>query len=343
MADINVIINDATQVISQEGFGKVLVVSTTKELAYKEYDITENLTSFKTDFTEETEVYKIANIFASQNPRPTKVAAFGKDLSASVDKALDLTTALNTLITEHNNWYRILLEDTTETLIGAISAWCQTNNKMFYTQFKNTDFTVDFTLKDRTVLGYKEGTDRLDAAMAGYAASRIPGSYTFKFKNLKGVTPDALSTTELETIRGKNMNSYIKKFEVLGIGDAQLDNGMTASGEFIDHIESMDWVQFRIQNEIAKLLMTNEKVPYSDAGIQMVVVAVTTALNDGFTNGVILEGADKSPQFNVSYKSLKDIPELDRKKRKLTGVTFSYVEAGAIEEATINGAVVLNL
>lgn len=343
MADINVIINDATQVISQEGFGKVLVVSITKELAYKEYDITENLDAIKSDFAEGTEVYKIVNTFAGQNPRPIKIAVFGKDLSASLDKPADLITALNTLITEHSNWYRIVLEDITETIIAAVSTWCEANNKMLYTQFSNTDFTTDFTLKKRSILAYKENAERLDAAMAGYAASRIPGSYTFKFKNLKGVTADALSTVKLETIRSKKLNSYIKKFEVLGIGDAQLDSGITASGEFIDHIESIDWVQFRIQNEIAKLLMTNEKIPYSDAGIQMVVVAVTTALNDAFANGIVLEGADKSPQFSIGYKALNNIPELDRKNRKLTGITFSYAEAGAIEEATISGSVVLSL
>lgn len=343
MADINVIISDQTQVTSQEGFGKVLVLATGVTQEYKEYNISENLEEVLEDFAENTEVYKIVNAFASQIPRPTVVAIYGMNLSSSTDKAADVTTALNALITTENNWYRIALEDKTETVITAVSTWAEANKKMFYTQFANTTFTTDFTSKKRSVLGYKEGTERLDASMLGYAASRIPGSFTFKFKNLKNITADALSSSEIATIKNKNMNSYIKKFEVLGIGDAQLDNGVTASGDFIDHIESMDWVEFRIQYEIAKLLVTSEKVPYTNAGIQTVVVAVTTALQDAFNNGIIGTNEDNTPAFVVNYKNLNDIPQADRAARKLTGITFSYVEAGAIHEVTINGAVVLEL
>lgn len=343
MADINVIISDQTQVVSREGFGKVLVLATGVTQAYKEYNIAEDLTEVLEDFADNTEVYKMINTFASQVPRPTIVAVYGVNLTSSTDKAADITTALNTLITTDNNWYRIALEDKTETVIAAVSTWAEANKKMFYTQFANTTFTTDFTAKKRSVLGYKEGTERLDAAMLGYAASRVPGSFTFKFKNLKSVTADALSSTEITTIKNKNMNSYIKKFEVLGIGDSQLDNGVTASGDFIDHIESMDWVQFRIQYEIAKLLVTSEKVPYTNAGIQTVVVAVTTALQDAFNNGIVGANEDNTPAFVVNYKNLNEISQADRAARKLTGITFSYVEAGAVHEVTISGAVVLEL
>lgn len=343
MADINVIISDQTQVTSQEGFGKLLVVCTTTAHSYEEYDISEDLASVQVDFATDTEVYKIVNTFASQEPRPQKVAIFGTDISASQDKAADLTTALNTLITQYPNWYRIILDDKTETLIAAVATWSETNNKRFYTQFDNTTFTTDFTSKKRTALGYKKNTDRLDAAMVGYAATRIPGSFTFKFKNLKNITADAILPADLATIRSKNMNAYVNKFEVIGLGTAQLDSGVTASGDYIDHIESMDWVKFQIESEIAKLLMATEKVPYTDAGIQQVVSAITTALQSAFNNGIIGTNEDNTPAFSITYKTVREIPSTDRQNRKLTGIKFNYVEAGAIEEVTVNGAVVLEL
>lgn len=343
MSDITVTISDATQVVNQAGFGLCLIVSTTATHAYEEYDISEDLTSLVEDFVSNTEVYKIAETFALQDPRPLQVAVFGVDLSSSLQKAADLTAALNTLITTNNNWYRVILEDKTEALITAMSTWAESNSKMFYTQFGNTTFTTDFTVKTRTVLGYKENTDRLDVAMAGYAATRIPGSFTFKLKNLNGITADAITPAELETIHAKNMNAYMKKFEQQGLGSAQLDAGLVASGKHIDQIESRDWVKFRIQQEIAKLLTTSEKVPYNDDGIGQVVAAITVALNDAWKNGIIDNKKDKTPAFIVTYKAVADIPVADKAARKLTGVTFKYIELGAIEEVYVTGAVVLTL
>lgn len=343
MPDINVNISDQTQIISQDGFGLCLIVCTTKAQNYKEYDISADLASVVADFATNTEVYKMVNALASQNPRPTKVAIFGIDLSASVQKADDLTAALNTLITTNNDWYRIALEDETETLIAAVSTWSETNLKMFYTKFANTTFATDFTAKNRTVLGYKENTDKLDTAMMGYAATRIPGSFTFKFKNLINIDADPITPTELADIKAKNMNCYFSKFAVQGLGTAQLDNGVVASGKFIDQIESRDWVQFRIEQEIAKLLMSAEKVPYNNDGIQQVVTCVTTALNDAFKNQIIDSKEDKTPAFTVSYKTVNQISTIDKQARKLTGITFNYVELGSVQEVTVSGAVVLSL
>lgn len=341
--DIVVSITDQTQLVTQAGFGLVLIVSTTKTLAYKEYDISEDLTELATDFASNTEVYKIASTYATQSPRPLIIAVFGVDLSTSSQKATDLAAALNTLITTNNNWYRVILEDKTEALISAMGDWCETNGKMFYTEFGNTTFTTDFTAKTRTVLGYKENTDRLDAAMAGYAATRIPGSFTFKFKNLNGITADAITPTELTAIQTKNMDCYYKKFEVQGYGTAQLDAGLVASGKRIDQIESRDWIKYRIQQELARLLTSSEKIPFNDTGIQQVVSAVKVALNDGWRNGIIDSNTNGAAAAVVSYKKKSELPSQDILNRRLTGITFQYVELGAIESVTVSGAVVLQL
>lgn len=342
-SDITVTISEDTQVVTQAGFGLCLIVSTTTTHAYEEYDISEDLSAVVTDFADTTEVYKIAETFAAQNPRPTKIAIFGVDLSSSVQKSADLTAALNTLITTNNNWYRIILEDKTEILITAASDWAETNTKLFYTEFANTTFTTDFTSKNRTVLGYKENSDRLDGAMTGYAASRIPGSFTFKFKNFNGITPDAITPTELATIQNKHMNCYFKKFEIEGITDGQLDNGVVASGKFIDQIESRDWIRFRIQQEIAKLKSTSQKIHYSNAGIQQLATCVTTALNDAFDNDIIDQKLDKTPAFSVGYKTVDQMTTSDKEKRIIRGITFKYVELGAVHGTDVTGSVVASL
>ncbi|WP_125153667.1 DUF3383 family protein [Clostridium rectalis] len=343
MSDIVVNMTDQTQVTSQEGFGKTLVISTTKDLQYKEYNISDNLSTVQQDFPTDSEMYKIINTFASQKERPSKIYVFGKDLTASQNKSSDLITALNTLITEHNNWYRLLLEDSTETIISAVSTWCDTNSKQFYTQFDETGFSTDFTAKKRTILGYKEQEERLDAAMAGYASTRVPGSFNYKHTPLQSITPDSLTPEELSTILSKNMNPYIKGYEVIDIGDSYLGAGVMSNGKYIDHMESMDWVEYRIKQEIAKLFITSQKIPYTNSGIQQVVTSVIVALQDAYNNEIIGENEDNTPAFTVDFKTLKDISLIDRSQRKLTGITFKYVEAGAIESTIINGSVVLEL
>lgn len=340
--DIKVTMVDNTQVTSKEGFGKTLVFCTTKEIN-KEYDISEDLATVQEDFPVETEMYKIINTFASQNPRPNKISVMGKDLTSAEDKATDIVTTLNDLITKNSNWYRLILEELDEKIIAKVSEWSETNNKQLYTQLENTEFLTDYSSKKRTILNFKKNKDRLDAAMAGYAATRVPGSYTFKFKNLSNIVADNLTPTEIKAAEEKNMNMYIRKFDVINMGTDQLSGGFVANGDYIDHYESMDWIEFRIKQEIAKLLMTTEKVPYTDGGIQSVIMSLMTALNDGVSNGIIAKNENGDAEYEVSFLSVNEIPLENRKKRKLTGITFKYAEAGAIESVDVKGSVVLQL
>ena len=339
MADINISIIDASQVATQAGFGMILICGTTADHAYKEYDISSDLSSVVTDFAANTEVYKIASAIAAQVPRIEKIVIFGKDLSASATKPADLATALNTLILSNNDWYRVILEDETEALIAAVSTWAESNKKIFYSKFDNTAFTTDFGSKGRTVLMYhSSASERVDAAAAGFAGARIPGSFTFKFKTLEGIMPDALSATILTAIAAKNMNAYTKKY-----GLSQLTDGKVTNGKYVDQVESRDYVEFTMKQEIFKLLSSADKVPYTDLGIQQIVSAITTALNSSFKAGIIAAATDNTAQFVVNYKTLNQIPTADRQARKLTGITFSYVEAGAIHEVAVTGKVVLAL
>jgi len=341
--DITVNISDAAPVVTQQGFGLPLVLCTSKVLAYKEYDISEDLTGVASDFASGTEVYKIASAVAGQSPRPLKLAAYGVDLSASTQKATDIVTALNTLITTNNDWYRLLLDDKTEPLISAVSDWAELNGKSFYTIFANTTFTTDFSIKAKTNLFYKENSDRTDAAAVGYASSRIPGSFIFKFKSLAGMTADALTPDKISTVRGKNMNAYIKKFGNVNMAADQLDECLAANGMNIDYEESKDWVKYRITQEIVRLLRATDKPGADDRGISSIVTAIGTALDDAANNNIIKKGPNKKGLYTVTYTSADNLLAADIQKGKISGINFSYVYLYGIKEVTVNGGVVVSL
>jgi len=334
--DINVNITDATQVMGKEGFGKVLLVATSKDLEYKEYDISSNLSEFQTDFPSETEVYKMVNVYAQQQPRPTKISIIGID----VETGKSITETLNELINTNNEWYRVMLESKELKDIKEVSEWCEANDKMFYTQLNTTEIGTEFETRKRTVLDYKENEDNLAAGHLGYVVTEIPGSFTNKFTPIKGITADRLSDAKIIEIKNKNMNPFIRSFASVGINEGVLANGVTANGEYIDHVESMDWIKYRIQYEIARLFVDSKKVPYTDDGIQSIAIAVTNALEDAVSKNIILRQSNGNPAFKVEFLSLDEIPVEMRKKRKLVGITFEYVEAGAIESVDIEGKIV---
>jgi len=335
--DINVNITDATQVMGKEGFGKILLIATTKDLEYKEYDISSNLSELQTDFAPETEVYKMVNTYAQQQPRPTKISIIGVDITTLESS---ITETLNNLINTNNEWYRVMLESKELKDIKEVSEWCESNNKMLYTQLNTTEIGTDFEERKRTVLDYKENTDCLASGHLGYAVTRVPGSFTNKFTNIKGITADRLSDAKVIEIKNKNMNPFIRSFASVGINEGVLANGVTANGEYIDHVESMDWIKYRIQYEIARLFVDSKKVPYTDDGIQSIAIAVTNALEDAVSKNIILRQSNGNPAFKVEFLSLDEIPVEMRKKRKLVGITFEYVEAGAIESVDIEGKIV---
>lgn len=344
MADIDVVIGTNAATTSSDMFGKVLIICTNKDHAYTEYDVSNDLTLLASDFASSTTVYDLADIFTQQVPRPKTIAVFGKDLTASSTKPADLTTALNTLITSENDWYRICLDDQTEALITAVSTWTESNKKMFYTQFSNTTFTTDFTAKDRTVLAYKADSDRLDIAMLGEAVTRVPGSFGWKYRNLIGVTADHIDTTTQATILGKNMNMYLTKFKQNQQATDCMNSGLVASGKHIDQIESRDWVQNRITQEIAKLLINTEKVPYDDTGIQLVVKAIQNALDDATANSIIAKkNGSSAGDYSITYPKVADISTTYKTQRKLVGISFQYVELPSIETVTVTGTVVAQL
>lgn len=349
MADITVTISEAMKPITKQGFGRCLMVCTTKTSPYKVYDIHEDLSAVEADFGNTTEVYKMVDIFSQQLDQngqpPVEVAIFGIDLSASENKATDLVTALNTLVTLNNNWFRIGLDDHTEDLIAALAEWSLANNKQLYTQFSDDSFVTDFSKNYRAILGYKEAVDdetnpnRLDAAMMGYTTTRVPGSFTFKFKPLKGLIADKIPIDKQKALRNKNLCMYINKFGDEDLGSDQLDQGVCANGFFIDDVESQDWIKYRVSQEVIKLLVASQKVPYNNTGMQQIGKAIDTALDDAFNNGIIDAQANGSRDATYTYPSVDDIPTEDKQNRIASGFTFKYKPLGAVEGAYVTGTV----
>lgn len=169
-----------------------------------------------------------------------------------------------------------------------------------------------------------------ELAWAGRMLPTDPGSATWKFKTLSGVTADVFTDTERTNLLGKNANIY----EVIG-GVAITQEGKVAIGEFIDVIRGVDWLEVRIQEDIYQLLVNVDKVPYTDQGITAIDGAVKARLADAITVGLL--AADPPPTTTVP-RSI-DIDPADKIARTLNNVRFEGTLAGAIHFVNVTGVV----
>jgi len=155
-----------------------------------------------------------------------------------------------------------------------------------------------------------------------------PGSATWALKTLQSLGVYDLSGAQVTKCRNKNVNSYLS---ASGISITQ--DGKTG-GEYIDVIHGCDWLKARIQNLVFGVLANNDKVPYTDAGVQMIVAPLKQALDEAVKYDILAS-------YEVEYPAVADVSNTDKGNRFLPDVKFTGVLAGAIHSTRIDGTITL--
>ena len=168
-----------------------------------------------------------------------------------------------------------------------------------------------------------------------------PGSSTWKFKSGNAISPDNFTPQEVANIDNKKANEYIA---LGGTGVNIFQEGVVASGEYIDIIRGTDALEGRIQQLVLTLFTQNEKVPFTDGGIESVGLQVERALNEYVGFGLLV-GAEVTDENGDSLGPSVEVPTraetsaADRAQRVLNGITFSANYAGAVHKTTIRGTI----
>ena len=285
-------------------------------------------------------VYKMANAIFAQNPSVSRVVVGRAD---SGDETV--AASLAAIQAEDNSWYGLAVDQTFASDVSSIAAWVEANKKVgFYwttdpdvvDATKNTD--IASVLKgmayDRAVVIWHPtpttGVDYPDAAWMGEGFPYEPGSSTWAYKTLKGITPDNVAGKET-TLQNKNCNYYS---EVGGVNITQ--EGKVASGEWIDIIIGTDWIEARLRESVYSAFVNNRKIPYDDTGIAVIEGLVKGVLNEAASKGIL-----QADSIVVTVPKYADIPTADKIARKLPDVNFTALYQGAIHRTTINGTISL--
>ena len=255
-----------------------------------------------------------------------------------------LAAELTALKGATEDWYGLVVDDWGAAGIAALATAIESSStpKIYSAESQDSDIIVTGTADiastlqtaalDRTFLTYTVVTDPSKAACwLGKQLPTTPGSTTWKFKTLATAAADTLTTGEIAFADAKSCNTYT---EVGGINITA--EGVMASGEFIDVTRFVDWLTARVQENVFRALAVNDKIPYTDSGIQAIVSEIEGVLRQGVFNG----GLNGDEDLTVTAPLAADVDANDRASRLLPDITFIATLAGAIHKVVIAGKVV---
>lgn len=313
------------------GFPLILMENAEKEVEYTEVSNLSEIADAGID--SKSAAYKAAQLLFGQANAPKTIA-----VCAVADPA---TTALADAKLVDKGWRQLIVVSGGENASGiqAISTLVEgMDGKMYFAGLDVDDDTaISASGLRRTVLFYctaTEGAPVLVAALVGEAAGRKAGSFTYKNLRLSGLAAQDLTDSEVEAIHNKGGITYIAK-----AGDNVTSEGKVAGGEYIDVIDSEDYIIQQLTYQTQKVLNNADKVPYDNNGIGMLETVAVNVLQDAYNNGMIATDADGNPDYSVTYALREDTSEADRANRRYLDGSFRFALAGAIHEVEITGTI----
>jgi Protein of unknown function (DUF3383) len=320
--------------VTRADFGTILILGNSKpdlDPNLKSYfSLSEVVEDFETDKLE----YIIASKIFAQNIKPDKIVI----AQVHSDDSETFVQAYNRISLNYgNSFYGVVLTSQVETDILAITAVVQTQKKLLALVSNdpgvkiNADGNILKQLKtfnySKSFLVYTDILDYVNAAWLGRMLPIEPGSATWAFKSLVGIAGTSLLNASNRAAIKENSGNY---YMTLAGSDVTFQ-GTVISGEYIDVIHGIDWMESFIQENIIQLLKSVPKIPMNNAGIGLVENSLNASLEECVARGII------NPNYTITVPKSIDISVNDKLNRSLVGVNFNATVTGAIHNIAING------
>ncbi len=344
---VNITISTKSLQMAQTGFGVPLIIAKEHDAWAERVRTFSDLSELK-GINHDSPLYRMAKALMSQNP---KVPKFKIGQRASSDKTM--TETLQAIIDADSDFYGVLLvsehkTDTAEYIdeVRELAAAVSTRRLLAGVDFESGKENINLEsfktalAESKRVFAIHKSTPQIGpnalpedfpaAAWMGKMLSQAPGSASWAFKELEGVSKAQLSTDTITKLEAANINRYINIKDV----GVTLD-GRVAQGEYIDIIHGIDWLHVRIQERLFRLYMVNPKIPFTLQGVDLVRSEIMAQLKEAVYRGLL--AADPEPW--VSIPNIEDIDPATRGRRILPDVRFGGRLAGAIHYIEIQGTV----
>lgn len=321
------------------------------------------------DFGVDSEEYKAAVIWFSQQPQPTMVyvGRWVKTLeTAEAGEVETLLEAVNALM-DYNAWYGLHLavpdadypnDADIITVSAAIEA--STVSRIFgittdEATILDAATTTDLASKlkaakySRTFIQYS--TSSRYAALSAFARAftvDFTGSnttITLKFKQEPGITYETLGTSQANNLEAKYCNVYVYYENDTAI----LEQGVMSNGDFFDERHGLDWLQNAVQTADFNTLYTSTtKIPQTDAGTTTRIANIELVLDKAVQNGLFAPGkwtGGPMGQLNTGdmltkgyytwAENVDDQLQVDREARKGVPIQVAGKLAGAVHYGSV--------
>lgn len=258
----------------------------------------------------------------------------------------NVASDLNTIRIQNDTWYGYFIVSASEAEVETAAAWTEGQKKVQFA--RNFDVAIagsgSSDLFSRLkAAGYKRtfpcymGDVKAPPAWMGGQLPETPGSNNWAFKTLNGITVDVLDDTSVANVigvpvegtKGKNGNIYTT---IAGINMTRM--GTAASGDYIDNIIGLDWLHAEIQTRVFANLAAAKKVPYTNAGVSILISSVKAGLDQGVTNGLLDAGS-----ISVTAPDVLTVSSNDRANRIAPPIAFEARLQGAFNSVRVTGTV----
>lgn len=366
----NVTVTLSARAAQGRNFGSILILGDSTVIP-----IAERLRAYSSaddigdDFGVDSEEYKAAVIWFSQQPQPTLVyvGRWVKTLEAGEAGTVEtVLQAVNSLM-DYNSWYGLHLAvpeadylSDADIISVAAAVEASTVSRIFgITTDEDTILdaatTTDLASKlkaakySRTFIQYS--TSSRYAALSAFARAftvDFTGSnttITLKFKQQPGITYETLGTSQANNLEAKNCNVYVYYENDTAI----LEQGVMSNGDFFDERHGLDWLQNAVQTADFNTLYTSTtKIPQTDAGTTTRIANIELVLDKAVQNGLFAPGkwtGGPMGQLNTGdtltkgyytwAENVDDQLQVDREARKGVPIQVAGKLAGAVHYGTV--------
>lgn len=298
--------------------------------------------------------YDAAKAYFAANSQPTQLAIGKQDSGETV------LAALQECRTANQDWYMAYCPTADDADHADIAEYVEALTEPF-TQYifqtaANEVLTDDpdnifETFKEQAyahTMGIYATDDHVAAAVMGYAMGQTSdltdSAYTLKFKTLPGVSPDNLTTNQVNTIKSNYGNVYVTYSRDLNV----FDDGRMFSGAWFDEILGVHRLTTDIQTAVANQLVQTPKLPQTEEGMAQLKAVISNTCQKHRRIGFIAPGKWTGGNVNtlktgdilptgylVISDSISDQAQAARDARQAPAIYVPVKLAGAIHSVVI--------
>jgi hypothetical protein len=176
---------------------------------------------------------------------------------------------------------------------------------------------------------HEQDDEYLDAGISGRELPVDPGKDNWALKEVIGMTPSSLTQTQKNNLQDKNANYYYALTNQNNITYP----GKMASGDWIDVVRFVDFLNARIGEAVANLMLGSERVNFDEGGLMKIKNAINGVLQAAKDDGKLIG-------FTITVPALSSYSQQSRTDRVLDPpITFAAQGSGAINFVRIAGTV----